>query len=302
MDPFAMGVANRLVGNPDNASTLEMTLIGPTLEFEQDALIAVCGAEFSPTIGQHSVPLWRTVRIAAGSVLAFGSCARGCRAYLAVAGGIDVPLVLGSRATHLRAKFGGFEGRALRAGDVIPTGTPAEPARRQQEKLASSDGRPVVTEWRLSPSVIPSLSTSPTIRVVCGAGYDRMTPVSQQRFFESPFIITAESDRMGYRLQGAGLDLPVPSEPISEPVCSGSMQLLPQGQMVLLMADCQTTGGYPRVAHIASVDLPAVAQLKPGDSMKFSRITLEESQRLHLAHASAWIELASSIDRQLQSR
>jgi antagonist of KipI len=302
MDGYAMRVANRLVGNPETAATLEMTLIGPTLEFERDALIAICGAQFSPTIGQHAVPLWRAVRANAGAVLAFGSCAGGCRAYLAVAGGIDVPIVLGSRATHLRAKFGGLEGRALRVGDVLPSGTPSEPARRLMDQLAGGGDRPAATEWRLGRSVIPSYPTHPTIRVVSGAGYEQMNPASQQRFLESSFIITADSDRMGYRLQGPTLDLPVPTEPISQPICMGSIQLLPQGQMVVLMADCQTTGGYPQIAHVASADQQVVAQLKPGDSMKFTRVSLAESQDLLLTRQREWSELALGVSRQLDSR
>jgi antagonist of KipI len=301
MDRFAYRVANRLVGNPEDAAVLEMTLVGPTLEFENDSLIAICGAGLSPTAAHHPVPPWRTVRVNAGTVLAFGSCATGCRAYLAVAGGISVPLVLRSRSTHLRAKFGGLHGRALHADDVLTAGTPSEAARKVMARLAGSGDRPAAAEWRLSPSVIPEYPTHPTVRVVRGAAYERMTRPSQRRFFEASYIITAESDRMGYRLHGPALELPV-TEPISEPVCTGAIQLLPQGQMVVLMADCQTTGGYPRVGHIASVDQHVVAQLKPGDSMTFSEVSLEEAQRLYLAREREWKELATGISRQLESR
>lgn len=267
MDTLALRVANLVVGNEEGAATLEMTLLGPTLRFEQDALVALCGGEFRATLGDVAMPAWRPVFVAKGSTLTCGSALSGCRGYLAVAGGLDVPLILGSRSTYLHGKLGGYAGRALQEGDIL--------------NIANSTltVSPAACSWRVG-SVLPAYDDSPTLRVVLGSEYDWLTHQSQEHLFQSEFVVTPQSDRTGYRLSGPKLQLQSPRELISEAVCPGVIQVPADGQPILLMADCATTGGYPKAACVASVDLPLAAQLRPGDRLRFAAISLAEAQSL----------------------
>jgi antagonist of KipI len=267
MDPFALRMANLLVGNDEGAAALEMTLLGPTLRFEQDALIALCGGEFQAKRDDDTMPTWRPIFVKQETSLNFGSAVSGARGYLAVAGGINVPLVLGSRSTYLHGKFGGCEGRALQEGDLIPVVGPT---------LAVS---PSSFHWRVG-SLIPAYDHSPTLRVILGSEFDWLTAGSQEQLFSAEFEVTPQSDRMGYRLSGPGLELSSLRELISEAVCPGTIQVPADGQPILLMADCATTGGYPKAACVASVELPLAAQLRPGSKLRFAAISLAEAQSL----------------------
>lgn len=264
MDPFALQVANVLVGRERGAAALEVTLLGPTLEVLGDVTIAVCGADLSALLDDAPLPLWRTAELRAGQTLRWGRRVSGARVYLAVAGGFDVPTVLGSRSTCLRAGIGGFMGRALRAGDVL----------REAGPTAAVPGR------ALAPSAAPRYSSAATVRVVLGPHEDAFAPQTFATFFASEYALSAQSDRMGYRLDGP----PLPCLPtsqgalLSEAVPWGGIQIPPGGQPILLMADRQTTGGYPLIAVAATADRPVCAQLAPGDSVSFQPISLEEAQ------------------------
>ena len=282
MDPQALRIANLLVGNPDTAAGLEITLLGPTLEFSSDTLFAIAGGHLSPMIGDHAVPEGRPVLARAGATIAFKECVSGARGYLAVAGGIDVPVALGSRGTHLRAKFGGLDGRALRAGDTLPVGVRPEAAERLLQLLANRPGPFVATDWSVSPSALPRYAAAPTIRVMRGAHFALFDDASRQALFREGFRVTPQSDRMGYRLEGPKLALSEPLEPISEPVCAGTIQVPPEGQPIVLMADRQSAGGYPRIGQVITVDLPLIAQTKAGDTLRFSEVSLEEAERLYV--------------------
>ncbi|MFT3870945.1 MAG: biotin-dependent carboxyltransferase family protein [Nibricoccus sp.] len=265
MDRLAARVANLLVGNPASAALLETTMAGPVLRFHSDALIAVCGARF------NAVPAWQPLMVKAGDELDLTGLETGCRGYLAVAGGFVVPAAMGSASTYLRAGVGGVEGRALRKGDRLQIG-PALHA------------TPVDAErWHVSPSVLPAYSTQPVVRVVRGAQWDWFAEEAQYKFFEGRYSVLPKSDRMGLRLIGAQLLLKEPREMVSEAVAFGSVQVPPEGQPIVLMADRQTIGGYPRIAEVASVDLPLLAQLRPGDRLMFTLISLDEAQSLLLA-------------------
>ncbi len=258
MDPFALRVANMLAGNPEDMAALEITLSGPEIEFARDVRIAICGAEFS------GLPSWRPLLARAGERVRFGECRKGCRAYLAVAGGISVPQVLGSRSTYLRGGIGGFHGRALRDGDILEEGSdPAAPAPRRLE-----------VSFFVSPSLMPAYSASPTIRVVRGA--------QAGEFFEAlcagQFQVTARSDRMGLRLGGGAIGRHPGGELASSAVAPGTIQVPPDGQPIVLMADAQSIGGYPQVAHVITVDLPMLAQLRPVDALRFREVPLDEAQ------------------------
>lgn len=264
MDRHAARLVNMLVGNDEDAALLEATLTGPSLRFGRAAVVALGGADFDATLDGEAIASWKAFPVCAGSTLELRAARQGCRGYIAVAGGIDVPIVLGSRSTCLVASFGGHEGRALRSGDELAIGAArAEPQRRA---LAASL-RPVYGS---------------TVRLVAGEHLSLLDDRSRAALFESTFTVSARSDRMGYRLEGATLALRAPVELLSAGVPLGAVQLPPGGAPIILMADHQTTGGYSIVGHVASVDLDSVAQLRPGDEIAFGEISLDEAQRLYL--------------------
>jgi len=285
MDELALRLANLLVGNDDRAAALECTLVGPTLRFDEHTLIALGGADLGATADGTALPLWRPICLPPGATLSAASAVRGCRGYLAIAGGIDVPAVLGSRATYVRASLGGLEGRALRRGDRLPIGAPTELARRIGAAVNLDRGgqRIAIGRWGASKSLIPFYTSSAVIRLVDGEHSALLTPEARERLWSGEFRVGAQSDRMGYRLEGTPLELRERCELLSEAVTFGTVQLPPGGNPIVLMADRQTTGGYPRIAEVASVDLPLLAQLKAGDRVRFRSISIEEAQRLYLA-------------------
>ncbi len=297
MDRMALRVANLLVGNDEGAAVLECTLVGPTVRFDEHTLIALTGGDLAVTAGTVPLPLWRPICVPAGTMVSALAAVRGCRGYLGVAGGIDVPRVLGSRSTYVRASLGGIDGRALRRGDRLPIGNPTELGRRIANAVAGDRGRDRVTiaHWGTSTSLLPRYASSPVIRVVEGEHTTLLTPESAQQLWSSEFRVGAQSDRMGYRLEGATLALKAPCEILSEAVAFGTVQLPPGGNPIVLMADRQTTGGYPRIAEVASVDLPVVAQLKPGDRLRFRAISLAEAQRLYLAREDNLRQVRAAI-------
>lgn len=284
MDRMAMRVGNLLVGNEPNAATLEATLIGPTLTFTDEAVVALAGADLEASVGATSIPAWHPVLLPAGATLRFGRAVRGCRTYIAIAGGIDVPLVFSSRSTYLRADFGGLDGRALRAGDQLSLGPRSELSGRIAASLRPSDdaAKATVARWSAGVSLRAGYSDDAVVRVIRGAHTDLLNKTSLEAFVGSRFRVSASSDRMGYRLDGETLSLRATTELLSEGVAFGTVQLPPGGAPIVLMADRQTTGGYPRIAEVASVDLGLVAQLKPGDHLRFRFISLDEAQELYL--------------------
>jgi antagonist of KipI len=283
MDEWSHRIANLLVGNLESEATLEITLVGPSLAFDQEAVIAICGADLSPRIGERDVPLERAIRVRTGSVLEFGRRRSGCRAYLAVRGGYDVAPVMGSKSTFLRGGFGGFEGRALRKGDVLAIGRSdsAVVGPTQTGDEASFDTLTVSSPTRGPGPAGDEIS----IRAVTGPQWSLFSEEAQRAFTTAKFTLTPNSDRMGYRLEGAKLATREPIEMISEGVSFGTIQVPPDGNPIILMADCQTTGGYPKIAQAAGVDLPRLAQMMPGQTMRFELISLDAAQRLYLDRA-----------------
>lgn len=297
MDQLAHRAANLLVGNSDNEATLEITLLGPVIEFQEDALISVCGADLSPTIDGKPVRLWRAVLVKKGSRLQFGPCKSGCRAYLAIAGGIQVPTVMESKSTYLRAEIGGVEGRALKADDLVTKGELNENSLNIIKRLSADETEESFREldWSVANDIIPDYETTSTVRVTRGRQYGLFTEESRERFFSEPFKITAQSDRMGYRLTGPRLELETAAEMISEAVNFGTIQVPPEGNPIILLADRQTTGGYPKIAQIATVDLPLVAQMKPNDTVYFKEISHKEAQLLYLKREEKLQQLKQGI-------
>ncbi|MEP7184883.1 MAG: biotin-dependent carboxyltransferase family protein [Rhodanobacter sp.] len=271
MDWPAWRLANALVGNRRDEAAIECTLLGPTLRFDSAAWIALTGAPISARIGPLEVPPWTACAVPAGSVLQLGGMPIGCRSYLAVRGGFDVPPVLGSRSSDLHAGLGYQTGRALRSGDVLPLGASKSPS-----PALTTDGRPAPLNWGLDPQPWFDFAQAP-IELLCGSHWDQLDAASQKTLFEQRFRISKDSNRTASRLDGQTLNLKVPLELISEAALPGTMQLPPSGQPIVLMAEAPVTGGYPRIAQVASVDMPRLAQRRPGDAVFFRQVSLNHA-------------------------
>ena len=281
MDPVALSLANALVGNPAHEAALEITVIGPELLFEEDTLVAVCGAEF-----QGGFPHNRPVLAPAGSRYNVGRAVRGARAYLAVAGGFAIEPVLGSRSTYLPGSFGGFKGRSLRHGDVLPLREKNEVKRYD---LLKNTNRGTV-RWSAPPHTLPDREPV-LIHVIEGQQFTEFDAGAQRVFFDTVWRISPDSNRMGFRLGGPALARAETAEILSGPTCLGTVQVPPSGTPIALMADHQTTGGYPKIAEIASADVPRLAQLAPGGKVHFARCNLETAAELR-RHSRERVESA----------
>ena len=275
MDPFSHRLANALVANARDAAALEITLTGPDLEFEGDCLIAIAGAEFIVTVNGAAIPHAQAAMIPSGARVHFGTRTLGTRAYLAVAGGIDVPLVLGSRSTHVPSGIGGWEGRPLRKGDRLPLGATT---RRSAPSRHSTHGRDTL----IDPAVV---------RVMSGPDVGRFGSDAYDALQSGRYTIDADSDRMGFRLQGPALRHLRGADIISDVTPTGSLQVPGSGQPILLMADRQTTGGYPRIATVIAADLGIAGQRAPGDVVSFRMCTAADALSALIARENALLAL-----------
>jgi len=276
LDSHALRVANLLVGNDESAAGLEITLGGLRLRFVDDRIVAWCGGGFDVRLGSTSVAAGHAALVRAGQELMFNQPKVGCRCWLGISGEIDVPIVLGSRSTDLRTNFGGFDGRALRDGDEIALGKNSKHAQSLVDLLR---------EQRISPWSPPHDWSSPAqrepiLRVMRGSDWNRFNDVTIQRFTNEVFIVSPDSDRMGVRLEGIELKRNHDIDLISEAVVPGTIQVPPGGKPIVLLGDCQTIGGYPKIAHVISVDLPIAAQLRVGDRVRFHEVSLTEAHQL----------------------
>ncbi|MGY4385891.1 antagonist of KipI [Pedobacter sp. UYP24] len=262
MDTLALRIGNLLVGNAEGEAGIEITLLGGSILFEQDQVIAIAGANLSAKIDGVEAPIWKPFLVSKGSILSFGKPITGCRTYLLVQGGFELRAVLSSYSTYLKADFGGWEGRAFRVGDCIPF----------KKKLKNLTTK---FNWSVDLKCYPSLN-SKVIRYIEGPHFDSFKDIHHF----SRFKVSNQADRMGYQLEGARLELKHKFELLSTAVTFGTIQVPPDGNLILLMADHQTTGGYPIVAQVIGVDLTLLAQKKPGDELVFELTTLEHAQEL----------------------
>lgn len=268
MDVFAMNVSNFLVGNDETAAVIEMNFPAPEIQFLQNAMISLTGADLSATIDDATVLLWRPLFVKKDSVLKFKKPVSGSKTYMAVQGGWQAEKWLGSYSTHLQAVAGGYLGRALQKNDVVLF-------------KESNSSLPVykVLNWHISQNELNKIyQPSHTIRCIKGVEWNLLDKKAQQNFEKNDFGITDQSDRMGYRLKAASLSLQQPTEIISSAVDAGTVQLLPDGNLIVLMADHQTTGGYPRIASVIKADIPKLSQQNPGQKIKFTVMTIKEAE------------------------
>jgi antagonist of KipI len=267
-DPIALHIGNLLVGNEPGAAALEMTLAGGHFQFHQDTVIALTGSDFAATINQRSVATWRSYQVRAREKLSVGATQQGARCYLCIAGKLDVKPFLGSASTHLLSGLGGLQGRALRKGDVLSISKPPR----------------AFTERRLKESVVKSLLQREVLRVTDGPQCDFFAEETKTLFYGGTFNVTEESNRLGLRLVGPVIKSISAREMITEGVTLGAIQITPSGQPIILFVEQQTTGGYPKFTNIIGADLFRIGQLRPRDTVRFTRVSFSEAR-------ATWIDL-----------
>jgi biotin-dependent carboxylase-like uncharacterized protein len=265
-DAISLRIGNRLVGNPDGAPALEMTLVGGAFRFERPAVIAVSGSDFAPSLDGIALPMWSSVEVHQGQTLTFGPSRSGARAYLCVQGGIAVEAFLGSASTHVLSGLGGFQGRPLRKEDRLELGA----ANSRFRKRAAS------------PRALESLQPRKILRITAGPQRDWFSEEAWRIFCEDVFRVTEQSNRMGVRLEGPAIPVKNPREMITEGVPLGAIQVPPLGQPIILFVEQQTTGGYPKIANVISADLHLVGQLRPRDEIRFRPVEMSEARALFL--------------------
>ena len=268
IDKFAFRIANILVGNEDEEAVLEMTLLGPKLKFLTDLKISITGANLQPSVNKKPIEMWKTLDVKQGDILSFGSTRNGCRAYLALRGGIDMPMMMNSRSTHLLAELGGL-GRPLIKGDVICV------------KNIDDNGSSIKSNRRLPSHTIPEYKKEWDIRIIVGPQIDYFTTQGIKTFFESEYEVTNQSNRMGYRLTSPRIEHKKGADVITEATPPGSIQVPGNGMPIVLLSDAMPTGGYPKIGVVITKDLNCFAQAKPGDKIRFNRISVIKSHKIY---------------------
>lgn len=275
MDDYNFRLANILVGNKLDEAVLEMTYFGPTLKFNEDLTLAITGSDMSPKINGQAIPMFETIKVKAGDTLQFGKVNEGIRSYLAFGGSIDVPMVNGSKSTHIKTKMGGIDGRALKAKDTLNI-------KKSREK----------TMRRIPEKYLPKFSHCNILRVVLGPQDDYFTEKGIHDLFRSGgYQVTKDFDRMGIRLKGTEIEHKETADIISDGTNFGSIQVPANGQPIILVADRQTTGGYTKIGNVITPDLPKLAQMTFLDKVLFQKVTIEEAQKLTLDYKNKFDDI-----------
>lgn len=280
MDVRSFKIANLLLDNPENEAVLEFTLIGPTLQFTSETIIAITGGDFTPTLNGEPVPMYEAVYVNRGDVLKFGSARTGSRGYLAFSSYLDVPVVMGSRCTNLKSKIGGYKGRKLKDEDYIGF-------RIKRRYL------PYFLSRKLKPDDFSAESAE--LRVVLGPQDDMFSKQGIDTFLSQEYVVTSDFDRMGCRLEGAFIAQKDKVDMISDGIAYGSVQVPSHGKPIILLSDRQTTGGYPKIATVASVDIPKLVQRKTDHKISFTAISVQEAQKLYLEEEKAYEKMRNEI-------
>jgi antagonist of KipI len=300
-DTPALRIANALCGNPPDACALEITLSGPKLRFDADTWIAVTGAPMAIHIESTECPMWTPVFVPAGTTVTFGAMGSGCRSYLGVGGGFDDTPVLGSRSIDINASLGPNGGRPLRAGDML--GTASGSFFRKTGGARGNAGKTEpdpVSKWRLDPRPWFSTGSGNPLRLLPGSHLDQLTAISRKRLFSKSFEVHVDSNRVGVRLMGPPLEWAAPIEMVSEGCIPGLLQLPPSGQPIAFGPECPVSGGYPRLGTIAAVEVPRLAQLRPGDALRFRPCTYGEAVGAWRKREAALRRLEAVIRKRLQ--
>ena len=272
MDTLSVRLINILLDNPEEEAVIEFHYPTPTLVFEEHAIFAIGGAEFNASLNSKPLDNWKMYTATPGDMLTFGKKHAGERAYLAVKGGFRIPEVLGSKSTNLKAGFGGLK---IEKGDKLELNLRNGMLYQAAQKLSLSPKR-------VNVGLRPAYQDAREIRIIGGEDLDGLDKASRDKIFNQRFIISSRSDRMGYRLEGDCLKLEDGGDRISSSVAFGTIQLLPDGQLIILMAEHQTTGGYPKLGHVIAVDLPVLAQLSVGQHICFREVSIETAEQVFL--------------------
>lgn len=292
MDVQSHQMANLIAGNTDDCASLEITLLGPTLVLTKACCICLAGAQMNARVNGRPVPRYRPLIVRPSDTLTFETASEGTRAYLAVHGGFDLPVVMGSQSTYLRAGFGGWDGRALKKDDEIPLCAPLV----HDEPTLTALSERIWDQVLYLPSMLGQhTGRKSLVRLIRSDQWPEFTAASRAAMVSGTWRISTDSERMGYRLEGPDITLETPREMISEATSFGSIQVPRGGQPIILMADRQTSGGYPKIATVASVDLPILAQKKPGDEVRFTLVDVDHARELDRAKAKAFDELSVSL-------
>lgn len=280
LDCFAARIANFLVGNDSSCALVEITVGGPRLTVLNDAFVAITGAELEITLNGDSIPTWEAFRVRPGDILDVGGVRSGCRGYLAVTGGIAVPLVMGSRSCYLGGKFGGFDGRALQAGDTIQRGP----------------GVFLEQPRKLPRDLIPRLPSEIVLRAIPGP-QDDYFGADLEKFFKAEFVVSPDANRIGYRLDGPIIRQKegMPASIISESSFPGGVQIPPNGLPIILLGE-QTVGGYTKIATVISSDLDRIGQASPGDTIRFQRVDLKRAHAIRKEKTEAIEKIERLVD------
>lgn len=276
MDERSYEIANLLVGNRNGEAALETTIIGPQIEFAGHCVFAVTGGDLQPRRNGEDIPMYRALRAKPGDILSFAGRRSGCRTYIAFQGGLDVPLVLGSRSTDVKAGLGGWQGRKLKSGDKIPVAAAGK---------------------RTCTAAVPQEDFSgkeKVLRVTMGPQEERFTAEGIATFLNTSYTVTPQSDRMGCRLSGDPIRTVSGSDIITDGICMGAVQVPADGKPIVMLADRQPTGGYAKIANVISVDLPVAAQMVPGDVVRFQKVTVQEAQKLLLKQRNQLRSISSN--------
>ena len=278
LDTHALRVANLLAGNDESAAGLELTFGGLRLRFADDRIVVWGGGDFNARVGSTSVAAGHPALVRGGEEFSIESPTCGCRAWLAISGGIDVPVVLGSRSGDLRAGFGGVKGRPIRDGEEFPLGGNSARSKVLIDKLRGEK----IGRWKPPHDWSSTARRTPVLRYVRGADSRRFRESALQSLNNENFFVSPDSDRMGIRLDGPRLERREDVDLLSEAVAPGTVQVPPSGKPILLLNDCQTIGGYPKIAHVITVDLPTATQLCPGDRVRFAEVSIADAHALLL--------------------
>lgn len=280
MDVRSFKIANLLLDNPENEAVLEFTLIGPTLQFTSETIIAITGGDFTPTINGEPVPMYEAVYVNRGDILKFGSARTGSRGYIAFSSYLDIPVVMGSRCTNLKSKIGGFKGRKLKDEDYIGF-------RMKRRYL------PYFLSRKLRADDFSA--ESETLRVILGPQDEMFSKQGIDTFLSQEYMVTSDFDRMGCRLEGPFIAAKNTTDMISDGIAYGSVQVPSHGKPIILLSDRQTTGGYPKIATVASVDIPKLVQRKTDHKIRFTAISVQEAQKLYRDEEKAYEKMRSEI-------
>ncbi len=287
MDQRSLIIANILLDNDDNEAVLEATLKGPTLEFTADTCIAVTGGNLWPVLSGHKVPMYQAVPVRAGQVLSFDLAESGSRAYIAFAGGLDLPLSMGSRSTYAKAKIGGLNGRKLQEGDVIGFRAPKATLPLMEKRIAFTEN------FSAKESVI---------RVILGPQEDAFTPEGIETFLTGTYTVTPKTDRVGCQLAGPSIQHVKDGNIISDGISNGAVQVPSDGAPIVILADRQTVGGYTKIANVITVDLPRMGQMKMNDRIRFQAVDIDYAQDLLIEQVAYLRHIRDKLSRGLYPR